>query len=470
MTSSISPQVTVSTVSKGKSTGTTMTQTTDLPTVYWSLWHPHKTWLDIFVGFIVSFFLPAFKLKQRDAGVVRSLQQLKDDRLQHALSLRKGMNQVMEGSVNNKSGGFFKWATVMGCRIVEAKVVIPRKDSIFHDWKIINPTDASIIDTSVYPADSNITLFVAFPVTILPDSVTAPTEVNNYGCLILECNEILTILPKSVPVVVFFHGGGLTIGTPRLGERVDLICEGLELSDGAKIDPLIYVSVQYSLAPEHPFPVAPLEACSVISYLLDLGYELQISGVSAGGYLALVAGLEVYRIHPNKVQICSILAMCPMLTPSTDTISFYQNQSSSHSCPVHFLRFSYRSYLNLPESIDQKNGKNEQDLYSLIGTNSTRVEWSQSKWYTSSLRRIVEPYIDVPGTLGSDKDAPTFIVTTNLADPLHDGAIVMIEALKAVGASVTHHDDRGSHWIGTKLDPIAYRKLAMAARDSMVRQ
>jgi acetyl esterase/lipase len=451
---------------------------TESPKIFWSLWHPKKTWVDILIGFFVSFLLPPFKLpkkafvlvkkaKAEDDDSVLTAQELRHARLQHALSLRSNMSVIEKGATRNKSGGFYKWSQYAGCDIVEAKVEIKRNDRIFHDWGILDPTDEYIPDYSLFPKSKDVTMYVAFPVTILPRSINVPANKNEFGCLVLECNDVLNHLSKDIPLVVFFHGGGLTVGSPRFAERLDLISVGLDdtIKEKQAIEPLIYVSAQYSLSPEHPFPVAPIETCSVISYLLDLGFSLHVSGNSAGGYLALVSGLEAYRAHPKKSRICSVVAMCPMLNPSTDSLSFYQNQASSHACPVHYLRWSYRSYLELSESTDHIISTEESDLFSLLGRNSTRIEWRQSKWYSSKLRRLVEPYIDIPDAIGQDPNAPTFIVTTNQADPLHDGGVAMIDALRAVRATVIHCDDRGSHWIGTVTDPVAHRHLAISARE-----
>ena len=56
----------------------------------------------------------------------------------------------------------------------------------------------------------------------------------------------------NLPVVVVFHGGGWVIGSL---EQYDGIARQLANASGA-----IVVSVDYRLAPEHPFP-APLDDC-----------------------------------------------------------------------------------------------------------------------------------------------------------------------------------------------------------------
>ena len=94
----------------------------------------------------------------------------------------------------------------------------------------------------------------------------------------------------ALPVVVYLHGGGWTIGS---AEQFDAITRQLANTSGA-----IVVSVDYRLAPEHPFP-APLDDCwSVLQWVAmhaaefgGDGGRLAVAGDSAGGNLAAVCAL-----------------------------------------------------------------------------------------------------------------------------------------------------------------------------------
>jgi acetyl esterase len=91
-------------------------------------------------------------------------------------------------------------------------------------------------------------------------------------------------------VVVYLHGGGWTIGDLQTHDEP---CRALAAGTGA-----VVVSVDYRLAPEHPFPAAVDDAyaaaCFVAGNAEDLGVDadrLVVAGDSAGGNLAAVVSL-----------------------------------------------------------------------------------------------------------------------------------------------------------------------------------
>lgn len=64
------------------------------------------------------------------------------------------------------------------------------------------------------------------------------------------------------------------------------------------------MSVDYSLAPERPFPFGVIDAISVVEFFVksNPNRKIHISGISAGGNLALVSGLESHRKYPGRVK------------------------------------------------------------------------------------------------------------------------------------------------------------------------
>jgi acetyl esterase/lipase len=89
-------------------------------------------------------------------------------------------------------------------------------------------------------------------------------------------------------VILYFHGGGMIMGSP-------LTCRRLT-SAIAKATNIKVLSIDYRLAPEHPFP-AQLEDCiNVYKWLLSNGFKkdhIIISGDSAGGNLTLTTLLKI---------------------------------------------------------------------------------------------------------------------------------------------------------------------------------
>lgn len=85
--------------------------------------------------------------------------------------------------------------------------------------------------------------------------------------------------------LVWIHGGGLVMGTPEVGNAV---CSRFAAELG-----LVVVSVDYRLAPEHPFPAGLDDSYATLSWVHDqadaLGIDpnrVVVGGDSAGGGLA----------------------------------------------------------------------------------------------------------------------------------------------------------------------------------------
>ncbi len=100
-------------------------------------------------------------------------------------------------------------------------------------------------------------------------------------------------LPDEPPTAVYlhFHGGGMIIGAPVMND--------LGNRDLCKRFGLAVVSVDYRLAPEHPYPAGPDDCFTVARWLVDEGGEelgstrIVVGGESAGGYLAAQVPLRM---------------------------------------------------------------------------------------------------------------------------------------------------------------------------------
>jgi acetyl esterase len=88
------------------------------------------------------------------------------------------------------------------------------------------------------------------------------------------------------PLLLWLHGGGFVGGAIA---DLDTVCAGIAVRAGATV-----VSLDYRLAPEHPYPAGLHDAYDAIQWLVEHGEELRGDGtVLAGGQsagAALVAG------------------------------------------------------------------------------------------------------------------------------------------------------------------------------------
>ena len=92
-------------------------------------------------------------------------------------------------------------------------------------------------------------------------------------------------------LVVYFHGGGFVIGSIGL---MDNVARELTHSSGA-----VVISVEYRLAPDHPYPAGFEDCASVTQWALDNSdrfdvpqHKVVVAGESAGGNLAAATALH----------------------------------------------------------------------------------------------------------------------------------------------------------------------------------
>jgi len=90
------------------------------------------------------------------------------------------------------------------------------------------------------------------------------------------------------PLVLYFHGGGFVLGGLRMG---DWMCGNVAAQVGA-----VVVSVDYRLAPLHPFPAAVEDCYAALAWAageggLGASGPIGVMGESAGGNLSAVVAL-----------------------------------------------------------------------------------------------------------------------------------------------------------------------------------
>lgn len=116
---------------------------------------------------------------------------------------------------------------------------------------------------------------------------------------------------RSRGVLVYFHGGGYVTGSVN---NEDFRCQTFAAEAGVEV-----VSVEYRLAPEHPFPAGFDDAYAVTEALGRRTARLMVGGGSAGGGMAAAVALRAR--DEGGPEIVFQLLVYPMLDDRMDTPS-----------------------------------------------------------------------------------------------------------------------------------------------------
>jgi acetyl esterase len=198
--------------------------------------------------------------------------------------------------------------------------------------------------------------------------------------------------PAPAPAIVFLHGGGF------------VVCD-IDVYDGvarqlARRSGLRVVSVDYALAPEHPFPV-PLNDCiAAIRWVADHGGEwgidparIAVAGDSAGANLALAATIALRDAGNSPVRGTACIYGC--YAPDLNTQSDKEFGGGPYLIMTPEMVWYWNQYL--PKTADRKNP-------------------------------LAAPlHADLRGL-------PPLFLTASECDPLRDDTTMLVEKLKAAGA------------------------------------
>jgi acetyl esterase len=221
------------------------------------------------------------------------------------------------------------------------------------------------------------------------------------------------------PVIVNFHGGGWVSGDP---EQSEWWCSSVAARAG-----VVVVSVDYRLAPEHPFPV-PLQDCYAATVWVteradDLGVDatrLAVMGDSAGGNLAAAVCLMARDLQGPAI------ALQVLIYPSVEVVDAFPSEDENAHAPV----------------LTKADLKVFSALY-LAGRDGTEP-------YASPLRAKLD-------------DLPRALIQTAQHDPLRDQGTAYATALRQAGVDVrlTNYTDAVHGYISLPgLVPAARQALA----------
>ena len=201
--------------------------------------------------------------------------------------------------------------------------------------------------------------------------------------------------PDRRPLVLYFHGGGFVLGSLRMG---DWLCGNVAAQVGA-----VVVSVDYRLAPLHPFPAAVEDCYAALAWAAgsaEIGAKgpIGVMGESAGGNLAAVVSLAA------RDRGGPVIAHQALLYPATDMsdsgTSLAAARASRNPAFVH---------------------ADEIEAY--------------HRMYLSADGDAVSPLAS-PMLAPSHEGLPPALVIVGEHDPLHDDGVRYAEKLRAAGVPV----------------------------------
>jgi acetyl esterase len=202
--------------------------------------------------------------------------------------------------------------------------------------------------------------------------------------------------PEPAPVVVFYHGGGWTLGTL---DSIGGVCREL-----AQRNDCVVVSVDYRLAPDHPFPDGLDDAYAALEWTVENAdtfggdsERVAVAGTSAGGNLAAAVSLRARDF--DGPAIAHQLLLYPMIDSDT-------------------TRNSYREHADGP----------------LLTRADVEWFWDQ---YCRSPVDVEHPYASVLSAPDHGNLPPATVVTAG-HDPLRDEGRAYADALASNGTPVEH--------------------------------
>src|SRR4051794_30919859 len=212
--------------------------------------------------------------------------------------------------------------------------------------------------------------------------------------LLLRVHRPLGTGGQRLPVVLNFHGGGWVSGDVHQSEWW---ASSVAAEAGVAV-----VSVEYRLAPEHPFPGPPEDCYDATLWVAEHVDQLQVDasrlavmGDSAGGNLAAVVAMMARDRGQPEV------AAQVLVYPSVDLVDELPSERENANAPI----------------LTSKDVANTPALY----FSGSAVERADP--YASPLR-------------GKHEGLPAALIQTAQFDPLRDHGAAYAAALRAAGVSV----------------------------------
>ena len=176
------------------------------------------------------------------------------------------------------------------------------------------------------------------------DAIDIPLEARTVSARLYRPENI----DDALPLVVYYHGGGWVLGDLDTHEQV---AAHLALDANVAV-----ASIDYRLAPEHPFPAANDDAIDALFWFAEHRPRFKLSvrpigvaGDSAGAFLATYAARQANEIVPGLVK--AQLLLYPAVHPRLDTPSYRQFENGP-GLTREDMRWFWSTFLAAPVTLD----------------------------------------------------------------------------------------------------------------------
>lgn len=208
------------------------------------------------------------------------------------------LNSLTENSVEETNDGLTKIIKPINSKIFSGEYSPLIFPALEEKYQKVRPIDKNL---EKLRTGNNVVGTIDFS----GDNVSTTTKIIEY----LERKVSVEILtPRQLEVdavLIYFHGGSFYGGTPA---DVHDFLKAIAQKSGRQI-----ISVDYSLAPEHPFPSGIWDGAAVILYYQQkLQRTVAIAGDSAGGNIALGASYLCHEMGAPAIE--AQILLYPVLT------------------------------------------------------------------------------------------------------------------------------------------------------------
>lgn len=146
------------------------------------------------------------------------------------------------------------------------------------------------------------------------------------------------------PILVYFHGGGWTIGNIDTHENVcTALCSSADV---------VVVSVEYRLAPEHPFPAQLEDAYAAVEWASEFAGDISgdpdriaVGGDSAGGNLAAAVSLMA-RDQDGPDLTHQLLIYPAVASPTVHAFDSYEENAEGYFLERESMAWYYDKWLS----------------------------------------------------------------------------------------------------------------------------